>query len=75
MDGLTQTSLRRQPMSDSLTDGDRFLAPDEVAQLLGIGRTKVYELLDQEIPNYRVGRCRRVRLSDLLEWLEQHRSD
>lgn len=61
-------------MSEPLNDGDRFLTPEEVADLLGIGRTKIYELLVQEIPNYRVGRCRRIRLSELLMWLEQQRS-
>jgi excisionase family DNA binding protein len=39
--------------------------PDHAAKLLGISRSKLYELLDAEIPSVHVGRLRRIRHVDL----------
>lgn len=38
---------------------------DHAAKLLGISRSKLYELLDAEIPSVHVGRLRRIRHTDL----------
>ncbi|TMC54241.1 MAG: helix-turn-helix domain-containing protein [Chloroflexi bacterium] len=44
----------------------------EVARLLGIGRTKAFELMArQELPVVRIGRCRRVSRKALEEWVAQ----
>ena len=38
-----------------------LLTAEEVAQLLGIGRTKVYELIcTQRLASVKIGACRRV---------------
>lgn len=38
-----------------------LLSPEEAAQLLGISRSRVYELLrDAELPSIKIGRLRRI---------------
>ncbi len=45
----------------------------EVATMLGIGRTKVYELMNAgQLPVVRIGTAVRVPYSRLLEWIEAH---
>jgi excisionase family DNA binding protein len=42
----------------------------EVARLLGIGRTKAFELMvRQELPTVRIGRCVRVPAGGLAIWI------
>ncbi len=42
----------------------------EVAHLLGLGRTKAYQLIArEEIPVIRIGRCVRVPLDELKAWI------
>ena len=44
----------------------------EVAHTLGIGRTKVYELINKErLPTVRLGRAIRVSAHSLQMWVEQ----
>lgn len=48
-----------------------LLTPIEVTQILGIGRSKVYELLAcGELPSIRIGRCIRVPKSSLDDWIK-----
>jgi len=48
-----------------------LLRPPEVAEALGIGRSKVYELLAQgTLPLVRVGRSIRVPAVELRQWVE-----
>jgi len=48
-----------------------LLRPPEVAEVLGIGRSKVYELLAQgALPLVRVGRSIRVSAVELRRWVE-----
>ena len=50
-----------------------LLTIPQVAALLNLGRTKVYELIDREqLPVVRFGRAVRVSLAALQTWLEQH---
>jgi len=50
--------------------GPLLLDALEVAELLGIGRTKTYELIARgELPVLRVGRCVRVPRSGLDTWI------
>lgn len=52
-----------------------WFSPDELWRWLGLGRTKIYELLRSgEIPSYKIGRVRRVRRQDIEAWLERNRS-
>ena len=45
----------------------------EVARLLGIGRTKTFQLMARaELPVIRIGRCVRVPRSALADWLEKN---
>jgi len=48
-----------------------LLKPGEVAQILGIGRSLVYELIARrEIPSVRLGRCIRIPAESLQRWLK-----
>lgn len=51
----------------------QMLSPAEVATYLGIGRTKVYEILNADNPNrlknYKIGRRRVISQVHLDEWL------
>jgi len=47
-----------------------LLKPIEAAQVLGIGRSLIYELIARrEIPSVRLGRCLRVPTESLQRWL------
>jgi excisionase family DNA binding protein len=44
-----------------LSDHTDLLTPEQAAHRLGIGRTKVYELMDAgELPSLWIGRSRRI---------------
>jgi excisionase family DNA binding protein len=52
----------------------RFISPAEVQQILGCGRTFCYGLLARnEIPSYKIGKLRRIKLADVLAWLEANK--
>ena len=60
-------------MEARVGDGE-MLTTDELIRWLGLGRTKVYELLRSgEIPSYKIGRVRRIRRQDVEAWLERNR--
>ncbi|HEX2679892.1 MAG TPA: helix-turn-helix domain-containing protein [Candidatus Dormibacteraeota bacterium] len=45
----------------------------EVARLLGIGRTKTFQLIASgELPSVRLGRCVRVSSDALRRWIDVH---
>lgn len=49
-----------------------LLKLSEVAQMLGIGRSLVYELIAQgQIPSVRLGRCIRVPSESLQQWIKE----
>ena len=56
-----------------------LLKPSAVTQILGIGRSLVYELIARkEIPSVRLGRCIRIPSESLQRWLrdqENNKSD
>jgi excisionase family DNA binding protein len=50
-----------------------LLKAEEVAKLLGMGRTKVYEMMGAgELPVVRIGSAVRVPRQRLLDWIEEH---
>ena len=52
-----------------------LLTPTEAAVLLGIGRSKVYELLSSaQLQSVHIGACRRVPTDALTAFLEQLRT-
>lgn len=55
---------------------DRLLCrPEEAAELLGIGRSKFYELMAEGvIDSVRIGTCRRIPLAALEEFVERLRT-
>jgi excisionase family DNA binding protein len=58
----------------SNTKHSEWLSLKDVQQLVGIGRTKAYELVTTgELPAVRIGRCIRVNRKELDEWLRAQR--
>jgi excisionase family DNA binding protein len=58
----------------SNTKHSEWLSLKDVQQLLGIGRTKTYELVGTgELPAVRIGRCIRINRRELDEWLHRQR--
>jgi len=52
-----------------------LLTPTEAAQILGIGRSKVYELMQTgQLASVHIGACRRVPADALKAFLEQLRT-
>ena len=50
-----------------------LLKPEETAKLLGLGRTKVYEMLAAgELPVIRIGRNVRIPREGLHRWIAAH---
>ena len=58
----------------SNTKHSEWLSLKDVQQLVGIGRTKAYDLVTTgELPAIRIGRCIRVNRRELEEWLRAQR--
>jgi excisionase family DNA binding protein len=58
----------------SSTKYSEWLSLKDVQQLVGIGRTKAYELVvTGELPAIKIGRCIRVNRGELDEWLHRQR--
>lgn len=57
-------------------DGHTTLTPNQVAERLDMSRTHLYKLLDRgEILSHRVGRDRRIRMRDLIDFEKRHQRD
>jgi excisionase family DNA binding protein len=53
-------------------NGKELLRPEEVAEILDIGRTKLYAMIRQgELPALRVGRLVRIPRSQLDSWIQE----
>ncbi len=50
-----------------------WLSASELAEHLGLGMTRTYELLRAEIPSYRIGRVIRIHKNDIETWLEANK--
>jgi len=72
------TSLALVPGPRPAADGPSqrealLLRPVEAARLLGIGRSKLFEMLaQQELPVIRIGRCVRIPRRELREWVDSN---
>jgi len=52
------------------------LKPSEVSEVLGIGRTRAYELLSTgELPSIRIGKSIRIPVTALKQWMEERQSE
>jgi excisionase family DNA binding protein len=56
---------------DSIFRVNTLLKAKDVAEILQISRAMAYCLMQRgEIPTVRIGKCRRVRLEDLIKYIE-----
>ena len=54
----------------------RTVTPNQAASRLGMSRTHLYKLLDRgELPFHRVGRDRRIQISDIVEFEAKRQRD
>jgi len=61
------------PASDENDPESVLLRPEEVAEILRIGRTRTFELLGSgELPVLRLGRVVRVPKAELNKWINEH---
>ena len=59
-------------MSTEIEGQPLLLRATEVAQLLGLGRSKVYEMMNAgELPVTRIGAAVRVPRDELLKWIKR----
>jgi excisionase family DNA binding protein len=57
---------------NTILSQDPILTVREVSEYLQISKSKIYYLISRkEIPHLRLGKNVRIRMSDLLEWLNQ----
>ncbi len=58
-------------------EAKEFYSPKELQRWLGVGRTKIFEILNapdgEGIPHHRIGRKIVVRRRDVETWLEERR--
>ena len=51
-----------------------FISLNELQEILGIGRTKAYDLVTSgDLPAIRIGRIIRINKQDLTDWIEHQR--
>ena len=63
--------LQRGPLRTANGMEKLLLTPEDAADLLSIGRSKLYELLgDGRLPSVRIGASRRVPMSALVEFVD-----
>jgi excisionase family DNA binding protein len=55
---------------DAKTVPPLAVSPNVGAAILGVGRSKFYELLNKEIPALKVGRRTLVRITDIEKYLD-----
>ena len=67
--------MPKTPKARNSAGGSRepwLLRVEEAAELLGISRSFVYDLISSgQLPSVRIGGCRRIWAVQLREWLEQ----
>lgn len=53
-----------------------FLNVDEVAEVIGLGRSKTYQLIAEgAIPSVHIGKSRRVPASALRQWIDERTAE
>ena len=73
---LSLSRCARKGEDLAIVEGEAVLTPSQAAERLGMSRTHLYKLLDRgEIVFHRVGRDRRIRLSDLITFESQRQHD
>jgi excisionase family DNA binding protein len=65
----TEQSSERRKITE-MTDKTLLLRPSEAAELIGVGRTRIYALIGGGvIPSLRIGRSVRVPADGLKDWI------
>jgi excisionase family DNA binding protein len=73
---LLVTRCLREGAKLAVIDRNETLTPNDAAKRLGMSRTHLYKLLDRgEIPFDHVGRDRRIRVHDLLDFESRRQRD
>jgi excisionase family DNA binding protein len=55
-------------------DEQKFISLNDLQEILGIGRTKAYDLVtSSDLPAVRIGRIIRISKQDLTDWLERQK--
>jgi excisionase family DNA binding protein len=68
---VVQDPSRKTPSPAEVADKE-LLTPEELAVVLGCGRTLAYQLIaERAIPSFTIGRLRRVRRSDVESFVER----
>jgi excisionase family DNA binding protein len=58
-----------------MTEGRLLYRPQEVARMLGLGRTKIYALMARgELSSVKVGAARRIPAADVEQYVQRLRS-
>lgn len=58
---------------NSIPSGRLAVAPAEAARMLGLGKTKLYELMaDNELLSIKIGTRRLIRVRDIESFLSRH---
>ena len=66
-------SRHKTPDAERPTDAPLLLKAEEIAKMLGLGRTKVYEMMASgELPVVRIGTAVRVPRQRLLDWIDEN---
>ena len=72
MTSVSTSGVRTGRPRGSGSDLDRLLSADEVAELIGMTRSYVYDLSRRgQIPTITFGRQRRYRRQAVLRWLDE----
>lgn len=67
---LEDSTIIREGVRDA-TQEQWLLDPTEAARLLKVSRSKIYELMQDDLPSIKIGSCRRILASSLRAWLEE----
>jgi excisionase family DNA binding protein len=70
---MRSNSNRQQPLAPAAaTQLQKLLKVEEVADILGVSRVKVYLLLRNGLPSVKIDGARRFQPDKVQAWIEQH---
>ncbi len=68
----SKANMQQSVEASPSTGVKKLLKVDDVADILGISRVKVYALLKTGLPSIKIDGARRVQPDKLQAWIEQH---
>lgn len=69
-------SAKQTPIASRHSLDPLLVTPQEASELLRLSRSMIYLMLESgEIPSLKVGRARRIRMIDLVFWIERKVED